>query len=768
MGKRRRGSSALHSHFGKKAGYLWGHHNPGTAETGIWRPRYSSADTDVWPPRRNTADTGVWPPRPTPPHPPEPAPCSQSAEAGGWPPRHWAMDTGPWPPSSTREAVAMLQDVLWWLRRSGSLPDHSEHLLNMTLAELTDALLDDGSAAQRVADGRYEGGNHEVFVDLRVDEAVSQVISADIFRNGATGRDYVASIRTAPGLAIALDEGVWPIVAEDKLGAVVQGELALRDAGDNAVDVSLLLEGKLEGLPARRPIGFRAERVSADLRTIAIEQDSEIGTEPSPAFETGDGRHVTLESVLANAGFSTIRLPGAENIPQNLDDGWGTAQLHTLMADFADLRRDLPLWAMHLLWLGHPSRKRLFGIMYDAADSLPRQGLAVFEREIRKVIASRDAHEDRKIIQTTAHEIGHALNLAHRFERVVGRADSTSIMNYDWRYRGGGRRSEFWDRFDFRFDDDELEFLRHAPRNAVIPGGAAFHSINYWADGNGGYSPYFPEVPVPGLELTINPPTGGTNFLFGQQVFLGVKLRNLTGRRINLPQELLDIKGGVLEVLVRRLHTRHAELAHFVPVLERCFDITPSQSDIVNPGDSIENNIQITFGSGGFTFAEPGDYEVTALVVVFDRERELDLIVRSNSLVIHIGRPHSAKEERESSVLMRQDVGLYFALGGSDLLEDAAQDLEVIRRRRQGKKRNITDPIVSNIVRCAGINTGRRYLRLRNGKFEKRAEDRGKAAELLEGLTKNALYAFDKHTAESTVRLAAKHRAKIVGKKRKN
>lgn len=48
------------------------------------------------------------------------------------------------------------------------------------------------------------------------------------------------------------------------------------------------------------------------------------------------------------------------------------------------------------------------------------------------------------------------------------------------------RQEEFWNSFQYTFDTDELEFLRHAPLAPVIPCGSAFHLAVYWADGDGG------------------------------------------------------------------------------------------------------------------------------------------------------------------------------------------------------------------------------------------------------------------------------------------
>ena len=172
------------------------------------------------------------------------------------------------------------------------------------------------------------------------------------------------------------------------------------------------------------------------------------------------------------------------------------------MQDFAQeslKRRD---WALHLLLLDKSDQRGLLGVMFDDTQVLPRQGAAVFAGEIRGIDG---IDHDRKLIQTSVHELGHALNLAHRFERVVGRADSSSFMNYDWRYGGGDKRDEFWERFSYSFDPDELSFLRHGVRPAVIPGGAAFHSVRYWNEGTGGYSPYVTEAPLEGFALELKP-----------------------------------------------------------------------------------------------------------------------------------------------------------------------------------------------------------------------------------------------------------------------
>ncbi len=184
----------------------------------------------------------------------------------------------------------------------------------------------------------------------------------------------------------------------------------------------------------------------------------------------------------------------------------------------------------------------------------------------------------------------------------------------------------------------------------------------------------------------------------------------------------------------------------------------PSVYEVIPDKGSIKDNLNLTFGSGGFDFAEPGIYDVTALLAFYDSQNRQEFIVRSNTLRIRVGVPKSDQEEQDAMVLLRSDVGLYFALGGSDGLEEAHTDLQEVRDRRQGRRKTIVDPIVANITRCQGINAGRPYTRFVDGKFKAEDGDRVLAAELLGMLDNRALQAFDASTAASTKRLATKHR----------
>lgn len=611
------------------------------------------------------------------------------------------------------------------------------------------------------ADGWYEGGDDQLAVDLRLDQEGAGVISADVHRSDG---GYVASVRTAPSVRVSLDEGRWPAVWQDSLGDSCAGSLALAGNGDQqTVTATLRLDKRLNMLPPGTDIVVRLRRAGTDLRRLGVEVEIEDGVRMPAPVKFGD-TDVTWQQCLAKAGITVHDVGESTTIPAQ-PAGWNASTIFTLLHDVMETAAQAPLgtaaWDLHLLMLSKTTRNGLFGIMFDAADELPRQGAAVFVSDIRKHVPNET---DRKIIQTTVHELGHALNLAHRFERAVGRADSTSFMNYDWRYLGGGKAEEFWNAFDFLFDPDELEFLRHAPRNALIPGGASFRSVNYWADGTGGYSPYVPEVPVPGFRLTLTPPAAGPIFAFGQPVFLEVQLQNQRPNPIELPPGVLDPKTGFLEVLIRRrsgiLPTGLRDAVPFVPIMQRCMDQTAMAPDVLQPGATMRNNLNLTFGSGGFAFAEPGEFEIIPLLgftVEDDTGERAELVIRGESLRIRVAHPHSLDEEQDAMTLFRTDVGAWFALGGSDCLSRAQDSLLEVCERRTAQL-GAADPVAAAIVRTEGIHSGRPSVRYTDGRFTRADGDTGHAAELLSSLDDQALATFDAHTAEHTRRLAAAYR----------
>lgn len=628
-----------------------------------------------------------------------------------------------------------------------------------------DPVVDFPTASLGFEDGRYEGGTPEIFVDLRVDEDVSGIISADLFRHGAEGKTYVGSIRTLPGVPVLRDEERWDLIGADVDERECLGELTLHVHGDDPdiLQASLYLDEPLKGIPSHKEVVFGLEFKSSQLRSLGLEIEREDGIDPLPTIDF-EGEEVTFANCFQRAGFDVHDVGERSLIPKS-NSKWGMTQLHALMVDFAESDLSREAWKLNILLLNRASREGLLGVMFDDNDNLPRQGAAVFSGEVKFWVPEKEI--DREIMQTALHEAGHALNLVHRFERGVGRADSTSIMNYPQNYKGGGRTHEFWQNFDYSFDADELDFLRHAPLPALIPGGAAFHSMNYWADGNGGYVPYVPEVALGEFDLSLTTPPSGPVFQFAQPVFLAVSLLNRSEFTYDLTPDILDPKSGFLEVMIQRVDgASNASVFH--PVAQRCFRTIPGRTLNLRSGDTIQNNLNLTFGSSGFPFAEPGAYDVTAVLAFYNRQNRTEWVVKSNTLRIRISYPHSVEEERTAMTLLRSDVGLYFALGGSSALDNAHDSLQALKEELQHGDKDSENPIVASITRCQGIDAGRSYTRYRDGSYVDVEGKREQAADLLGGLNQKAVEAaFDSVTIASTARLAEKHLA-AVEKVRKN
>lgn len=529
--------------------------------------------------------------------------------------------------------------------------------------------------------GRYDARFPGAAIELRVDDE-KHVVSADFFRTEVDGlRTWVASARS-----FAVDADEFQLMYEDRYGVISDGWMRLREATNGALQGEYFISRRLDGLPHGSAHAFTAAFVGAGLRQLGIEIESEEGVDPPPTLTLG-GAQISIASVLSDAGLDIVAVGSPNKIDKAPEGGWSEKAIEGLMYKTAQIDLSARAFSVQVLWVSRSNRAGLLGVMFDTQDDYPRQSLAVFADEIRRRIPE-GVQRDRKLIQTAVHEIGHALNLAHRFEREVGRADSHSCMNYDWRYKGGSRAEEFWSNFKFSFDDDELGFIRHGLYSQAVPGGGAFHSARYWHEGGGGYSPYVPEHPLPGIKLEILLPEiheVDRQFAFGEPVVLGVRLTNNTGRPLRLPRPILDLKAGFLELVIARANLGKRRVGApevFQPIVARCFDLGPEQVVTVNHGASIEDNMNVTFGASGFSFAEPGVYDVQLLLVLYDDRERIERIAASQTIRLTVAYPTSRTDMRLAQTIFSNDVGRWLALGAPDRLQSTAGEAlqEAIKR----------------------------------------------------------------------------------------
>jgi hypothetical protein len=605
------------------------------------------------------------------------------------------------------------------------------------------------------APGRYLAENGRWFVQLRIEAGRDADISADL-----QSRDEVSAVDLWTKTRIHTDsteadgalrrESDWL----DAHGGRASGTIEVRPIDDHQLDATFTINQALAGLVPGFQLTVRAARISSALRDVGLEIDWEAGQkfELAAPFQQ---KIIEVKTVLHEAGLDVHNVGQETVIPSPVGGTWSASDIFTALNE--QLRRSSqapltsPAWELHLLLLSKTDRPGLLGVMFDFADNLPRQGAAVFVQEIRDRFG--DVEVTHRVITTAIHELGHCLNLTHRFSREVGRADSTSPMNYDWLFEGGNHADAYWKQFSYTFDRDELEFLRHAPRDQIIPGGAPFGSVRYWATPDLGRLPE--QNLVRGLQLWLTPPPTGLHFAYGQPIFLEVSLRNVSKNRWCLPRHALDVKAATLEILIRRRRqtpnwNTTAEREPFLPFMRRCFDVDAADKIALRPGESLHDNLNLTFGSAGSPFAEPGDYVITPVLTLYDEQLEgIAGVVEGGELMITVEPPVSGLEKRDAELVGRADVGASLALGGADCLSDAAEELRGVVERRQHDRalRDGPDGLTAAGMRMLGIAANRRG-------------DRREARALLTAVTESPLLAtFDPHTALHTRLLASRQDA---------
>jgi hypothetical protein len=619
---------------------------------------------------------------------------------------------------------------------------------------------------QILRDGRYLGDNGDVRAELRID-ASAGVVSGDLFLVRQAGDGYLASFRTSPEVAVEQVTGSWPATWQSADGTAAAGQITVDPLpGDaDAATVRLSYDKAVNGLPVGAPVTVVVRWTGPEFRELGVEIETEEGVRP-PEPVQWNGAPIAFRECLQQAGFAVSDVGQPTGIPRQ-DDGWVWDEsnifsvLDDWMARSAQAPLDAPAWQAHLLLLSHATIKGLYGVMFDVAGGLPRQGCAVFVDAIRA--GTDEAEQNRRIIQTIVHELGHAFNLVHRFERTLGRADSTSFMNYDWLYRGGNQVEQFWEQFAYRFDPDELTFLRHGPRASVMPGNAPFHSADYWGAVPGTRPAFVPAAPTPGFRLALEPPVGGAMLEFGQPVYLQVTLTNRGSEPVALPPGVLDVKAGHLEVLIESGPATSATAAvgadarSFVPIMQRCLIDFTGGWQTLDPGYSLTENVSLTFGSGGFTLSQPGTFRLTPLLSITDDVQDTadTRVIRGETLTVQVAYPRSRRDDEHAAMLLQPSVGAWFALGGSDVFSGARDTLSEIRDERLATSGS-SDPIAAAITRSLGLDASRPYLRLEEGEYRSRPADTKVADALLSELVTDeaAMASFDRTTAKRTRALA--------------
>ncbi len=401
---------------------------------------------------------------------------------------------------------------------------------------------------------------------------------------------------------------------------------------------------------------------------------TEINTAAHPTHPASlPGEILSIETVYRRSGFNVTRA-GDSPIPvtnAGPDGRWSVTEMHDAMQRYWSKFANRPQWAVWTLFASLSDQgTSLGGIMFDDIGPNHRQGTAILSNSFISQAPAGDAAPaawvERMRFWTAVHELGHTFNLAHSWQKVhpaswgnswipmANEPEARSFMNYPYNVSGG--QSAFFASFEYRFSDQELLFMRHAPERFVQQGNAN------WFSNHGFEQLRVSEAPSLKFELRSNRMDAGTSHAatlsFLDQAVLEAKVTNVSSEPTLIDEHLLDSIDQLTLVVKReggaaQVHT---------PFSQMCWH---GARKVLMPGESLYASIYLSAGKGGFYVAEPGRYVVQAALHLSDED------VVSNVFNLRVLPPRNFEEAAFGQELFVSDVGRALAFDGTRVLTSA-------------------------------------------------------------------------------------------------
>lgn len=416
---------------------------------------------------------------------------------------------------------------------------------------------------------------------------------------------------------------------------------------------------------------------SHSFRNVNFEYDYEQGVQPTLDYDLQShpnrpaslpNSNLTVDNVFRQAGFGVTRA-NDNSVPSALKGAngrWSNMEMHDAMQSYWSRFNAAPNWALWtFLAKQHEIGYDLGGIMFDTIGTNHRQGTAVFYDSFINRIEPGEtnpaAQRERMKLWTTVHEMGHSFNLAHSWQKALGtpwiplanEPEARSFMNYPYLVNGGV--PQFFSDFEYRFSDDELLFMRHAPAQFVQMGN------NEWFEDHGFQDQTIPLSDEFSLEIRVNRPMNTVEYM--EPVYIEMKLTNISGQTQEVEERILQD----VHHLYIQIQKPNGEVCEFKSFVKYLFEHTTVS---LKAGESIYNSMMISAGTDDWYIKESGNYQVT-MNLIHHGER-----TQSNVLNIYVKQAASEGQMALSQDYFCDDVARVLFFNGSRVLTDANQTLQ--------------------------------------------------------------------------------------------
>lgn len=413
-------------------------------------------------------------------------------------------------------------------------------------------------------------------------------------------------------------------------------------------------------------------------REVEIELDREKDSWLATTFDTWSltarppdlpQEILSVDDVYEKAGIGLTISPFPNEVSPPPGATWSNLELHDSMESHWLRYRDVAQWKM---WgfsgKLHEMGSGLGGIMFDWHLGRSRQGFALFsDSTMHKAAWSRlrnDVEAKRMFFYNIIHESGHAFNLLHSWQKALltpwdpglqNRPNSRSFMNYPHRFPGP-YLDDFFEGFYWKFDREELLFMRHAPMDYVIMGGREFGQEH-------GIALDFQAGSEDGLQLILKPKE---YYEYLEPIRVEVELHNPVEYSLSV-EHTLDLNWWNLQFVIT---SPNGDQHTYYPLVRYCG--IPKRTS-VEPGETVEETVFLTFGKEGYYFKEPGEYVIQAHYT-----DGLGNTVISRPVNLRVAPPTDPQIVQVAPAYLTEEVGRVVHFGGSRVLTDANKVLEQI------------------------------------------------------------------------------------------